>query len=85
MVRRPGRGGMVAASASERAHVNNVFDDNGVFDKLFAVLCLALTLLLLDLGVSQYRHGGSAAWVLLAAVLLPAAGWETVRRFRPRR
>jgi len=76
---------MVAASGSERAHVADVFDKNGVFDKLFAVLCLALNLLLLDLGVTQYRHGGSAAWALFAAALLLASGWETARRFRPRR
>ncbi|MEV6211259.1 hypothetical protein [Kitasatospora sp. NPDC051914] len=65
--------------------MRDVFDENGVFDKLFAALCLALNLLLLDLGVSQYRHGGSAAWALFAAALLLGTGYQTARRFRPRR
>lgn len=75
---------MVAASGFERAHVRDVFDENGLFDKIFAGLCLALSLLLLDLSLGRHRHGGSIVWAVIGGVMVVASGWQTVRRFRRR-
>ncbi|GAA0681367.1 hypothetical protein GCM10010193_38940 [Kitasatospora atroaurantiaca] len=60
-------------------------DHGGVFDKVFAVSCLALNLFLLDLGVTQHREGGSIGWAVAGGVLVLLSCCETVRRFRPRR
>ncbi|MFD9127565.1 hypothetical protein [Kitasatospora sp. NPDC059571] len=65
--------------------MRDVFEKNGVFDKVFAVLCLALNLLLLDLGLAQHRQGGSIGWAVTALVLVTASCAEIVRRFRPGR
>ncbi|MFG2824380.1 hypothetical protein ACGFX4_33740 [Kitasatospora sp. NPDC048365] len=62
--------------------MRDLFDENGVFDRVVAVACLGLSLLLLDLGVGQVRQGGSPAWAITGGALVLASGWETFRRFR---
>ncbi|MEU9128264.1 hypothetical protein AB0D08_09175 [Kitasatospora sp. NPDC048540] len=62
--------------------MGELFDDNGVVHRLIAVTGLGVSLLLLDLGLAQYRQGGSMAWAVIAGVLVLATGYETVRRFR---
>ncbi|MEV4614384.1 hypothetical protein AB0K43_17560 [Kitasatospora sp. NPDC049258] len=62
--------------------MGDLFEDNGVVHRLVAVTGLGVSLLLLDLGLAQHRQGGSIAWVVIAAVLVLASGYETVRRFR---
>ncbi|MFC6596240.1 hypothetical protein [Kitasatospora paranensis] len=64
--------------------MRDVFEKNGLFDKAFAVLGLALSLLLLDLGLAQYRNGGSVGWAVTAVVMVLASCYEISRRFRPR-
>ncbi|GAA2743378.1 MULTISPECIES: hypothetical protein [Kitasatospora] len=65
--------------------MRDLFDENGVFDRVVAVVCLGLSLLMLDLGVGQFRQGGSIAWAVTGCALVLASGGETYRRFRHRR
>ncbi|WP_371498762.1 hypothetical protein OG871_22375 [Kitasatospora sp. NBC_00374] len=65
--------------------MGDLFEDQGVVERLLAVVGLGVSLLLLDLGITQHRHGGSIAWVVIAVVLVLASCCETARRFRSRR
>lgn len=64
--------------------MRDVFDENGLFDKVVAGLCLAFSLLVLDLALGRHRQGGSVVWPVVGVVLVLAAGWQIVRRFRRR-
>jgi len=65
--------------------MRDMFDENGVFDRVVSVVCLGLSLLLLDLAVTQFRQGGSIAWAVTASPLVLASCWATYRRFRHHR
>ncbi|WP_354642034.1 hypothetical protein [Kitasatospora camelliae] len=65
--------------------MSDLFEKNGVVDRLLAVACLGVSLMLLDLGVDHRRHGGSIGWAVPGAVLVLVSCYATVRRFRARR